>query len=35
VLSHVTTPSAPPAATAGSVASLVEAVLTGSAARLP
>ena len=34
VLSHVTTPSAPPAVTASSVASLVDAVLTGSAARL-
>jgi len=35
VVSHVTTPSAPPSSTAASVAFLVEAVLVGAGARLP
>jgi AcrR family transcriptional regulator len=35
VLSHVTTPSAPPEQTAESLASLVAAVLSGAGARLP
>ena len=35
VVSHITTPAAPPATTAASVAFLVQAVLVGAGARLP